>query len=146
MYYVYMPPDEPPIYPFTLTDLRHKHTNVTWSRHIDTQTANEFYCYPVIETERPIAPIGQHVVRAHPKLVDGIWYEMWEIRNYTDSEIETQWDSIRFMRNQMLKDSDWTQLRDAPVDIEAWAIYRQSLRDITTQTYPFSVVWPDVPN
>ena len=45
-------------------------------------------------------------------------------------------------RNQMLKDSDWTQVADAPVDKAVWATYRQTLRDITTQLDPFCIIWP----
>jgi hypothetical protein len=42
----------------------------------------------------------------------------------------------------MLKDTDWTQVADAPVDNLTWAIYRQELRDITTQADPFKITWP----
>lgn len=35
----------------------------------------------------------------------------------------------RHFRNGLLAASDWTQLADAPVDQQAWAIYRQALRD-----------------
>ena len=37
----------------------------------------------------------------------------------------------REYRNQLLTASDWTQLPDAPVNQEAWAVYRQALRDLT---------------
>jgi len=37
----------------------------------------------------------------------------------------------REYRNQLLTASDWTQLPDAPVNREAWAAYRQALRDLT---------------
>jgi len=43
-------------------------------------------------------------------------------------------DGIRNTRNQLLQDSDWTQLVDSPLDSAAksiWATYRQNLRDIT---------------
>jgi hypothetical protein len=40
----------------------------------------------------------------------------------------------------MLKDTDWTQVADSPVDKTAWATYRQALRDITTQADPFNIV------
>lgn len=43
-------------------------------------------------------------------------------------------DGIRNIRNQLLQDSDWTQLVDSPLDSAAkslWATYRQDLRDIT---------------
>jgi hypothetical protein len=53
---------------------------------------------------------------------------------------------IRNQRNTLLATSDWTQVDDAPVDKAAWATYRQSLRDITSQAdFPHSVVWPTKP-
>ena len=36
---------------------------------------------------------------------------------------------MREVRNGLLMDSDWTQVADAPVDRQAWATYRQALRD-----------------
>lgn len=36
---------------------------------------------------------------------------------------------MRAVRNQLLKDSDWTQLPDSTCDRKAWATYRQALRD-----------------
>lgn len=59
--------------------------------------------------------------------------------------LDGQWKSVRAERNQRLADCDWTQLPDAPVDAEAWATYRQDLRDITTQPDPFNIVWPETP-
>jgi hypothetical protein len=53
---------------------------------------------------------------------------------------------VRNQRTQLLKDSDWTQVADAPVDKVAWAIYRQELRDITSQVgFPSDVVFPNPP-
>jgi len=59
--------------------------------------------------------------------------------------IEAQWAAVRNERNQSLIASDWTQLSDAPVEAEAWATYRQALRDITTQSDPFNINWPVAP-
>lgn len=54
--------------------------------------------------------------------------------------------SVRYTRNRLLYESDWTQVLDAPVDRQAWAAYRQSLRDITLQSgFPFDVTWPTPP-
>jgi malate synthase len=53
---------------------------------------------------------------------------------------------VRENRNRLLKESDWTQVLDAPVNKEAWALYRQELRDITEQeTFPLNVVFPIKP-
>ena len=50
---------------------------------------------------------------------------------------------MQLANHQMLKDCDWTQLLDSPVDKTAWATYRQELRDITTQPDPFNITWPE---
>ena len=43
-------------------------------------------------------------------------------------------NNIRRQRNHLLASSDWTQLIDSPLDEiarNAWAVYRQDLRDLT---------------
>jgi len=53
---------------------------------------------------------------------------------------------FRQQRNELLAASDWTQVADAPVDQQAWATYRQELRDVTSQeTFSFEVTWPVAP-
>jgi hypothetical protein len=55
--------------------------------------------------------------------------------------------SVKTKRNQLLSASDWTQTADAPVDKQAWALYRQALRDIPEQSgFPENVVWPTSPD
>ena len=54
----------------------------------------------------------------------------------------------RAKRNQLLADSDWTQMNDSPLTNElktAWATYRQSLRDITADESWPDVTFPDTP-
>ncbi len=59
---------------------------------------------------------------------------------------ETEWPLVRAQRNRLLQASDWTQLPDVPLATkEAWAAYRQALRDITEQADPFNIVWPALP-
>ena len=55
-------------------------------------------------------------------------------------------DQMRFARNQLLSASDWTQLPDATCDREAWATYRQALRDFpATWTEGPEADFPDTP-
>ena len=62
---------------------------------------------------------------------------------YRDAE---QAKSVRQLRNDKLKDSDWTQVADAPVNVATWATHRQALRDVTAQAgFPWTIVWPDAP-
>ena len=53
----------------------------------------------------------------------------------------------RMYRNQLLSESDWTQLPDVPQALkDAWATYRQALRDITAQSgFPTNIVYPTKP-
>ena len=55
---------------------------------------------------------------------------------------------VREQRNALLAASDWAALPDVPMSVErreAWATYRQALRDITEQADPFNIVWPQAP-
>ena len=54
--------------------------------------------------------------------------------------------SVRQQRGEKLKETDWTQVADAPVDKALWAVYRQALRDVTTQEgFPWDITWPKEP-
>lgn len=60
--------------------------------------------------------------------------------------LEAAWDALRAKRDALLAASDWTQLPDAPVDAEAWAVYRQALRDLPENTSnPEEPTWPSLP-
>jgi hypothetical protein len=53
---------------------------------------------------------------------------------------------VRAKRNQLLTETDWTQVEDTSADKAAYAIYRQALRDITDQDgFPFDITWPELP-
>ena len=60
--------------------------------------------------------------------------------------VNEKWNNVRSVRNMLLSGSDWTQLNDSKASKEAWAIYRQELRDIPqTFSTPESVIWPSKP-
>lgn len=61
---------------------------------------------------------------------------------------EGKFEDIRVKRDQLLKDSDYTQLSDStyPSTQDAWKTYRQQLRDITKGvTDPDTIVFPEEP-
>jgi uncharacterized protein YbjT (DUF2867 family) len=61
--------------------------------------------------------------------------------------LDIQADEARTQRDALLSQSDWTQVPDAPVDQQAWADYRQALRDLPEQEgFPQEVVWPNPPS
>jgi hypothetical protein len=121
-------------YPNTLSDI--ELSNMSWS-------GNEGYAfYPYIE----ITPEWNqfytlsdvvNVVDADAKTVTGTI-------TATPISDEDAWEIIRMDRGQRLRRCDWTQLPDSPLSPEqraAYAVYRQELRDITTQPDPQAIVW-----
>lgn len=83
--------------------------------------------------------------------IDGKWYTKYSVADMDADAIAAkdaeQAKSVRADRNQKLKDSDWTQVADAPVDKAAWAAYRQALRELTSQTgFPWDAAWPVKPD
>jgi hypothetical protein len=52
---------------------------------------------------------------------------------FPDATDEQKWEQIRLWRNAELRQTDWTQLVDSPVNKSAWATYRQALRDLPAQ-------------
>lgn len=82
--------------------------------------------------------------------IDGKWYTKYSVADMNAEAIAAkdteQAKAMRSQRTDKLKDSDWTQVADAPVDQAAWATYRQALRDITAQPgFPWTVTWPTQP-
>lgn len=73
--------------------------------------------------------------------------DLWDGHQFSKpaADYDAQWLLVRAKRNAMLISSDWTQLPDAPVDAQAWAVFRQGLRDVTNQSDPFEIVWPSAP-
>lgn len=64
----------------------------------------------------------------------------------TDDELAA---TIRAQRDRLLAETDYLLMPDYPIAgeaLDALAVYRQALRDITKQeTFPLSVTWPDKP-
>ena len=63
-------------------------------------------------------------------------------------ELQADWwtERMRIHRDRLLKESDWTQVADAPVDRQAWATYRQTLRDFPASwTAGPEADFPDTP-
>lgn len=81
----------------------------------------------------------------------GHWEQRWEVvpldQDVIDAKTEELAAAVRSTRNKRLAACDWTQLSDAQVNKDAWATYRQALRDVPAQPgFPFSVSWPSEPS
>ena len=144
-------------------EFRNLNANTSFPSIITEDILADFDAAPVLEGEQatPTTPY-QYSFRDGVKKVKGKYFTKYSLGPvFVDNETQTaleqeseykaliddqQGTSVRNTRNQLLKDSDWTQVLDVPVDKDAWAIYRQELRDITSQEgFPFTIVWPVQP-
>ena len=91
-------------------------------------------------------------------VTEEVWQQALEINankyvdgNFVFEDLRTDEQKaidIRNERNWLLEESDWTQIGDIPqATKDAWATYRQSLRDVPQQeSFPTSVTFPTKPN
>lgn len=136
-------------YPYSIGDLRRDNPQTSFPAKPTDALLAEYNVFPVERTDIPVVDYTQSVTEADPQHIKGKWVQAWTITDLTAEQIAQieadQWANVRSERNVKLAACDWTQLPDAPVDAAAWSVYRQALRDITTQSDPFNIVWPQEP-
>jgi len=141
--------DETINYPYTIKELREAYPNVSLPAELSDEMLADWDVYVVTPTTMP-NDYTKNITEGTPVLTDGVYYQNWIQINATESEInyrlENQWEEVRIIRNELLKESDWTQLNDISQTIkDLWSTYRQELRDITNQQNPFNIEWPVKP-
>ena len=136
-------------YPYSIPQLREAYPNVSLPSELTDESLIEWDMYVVLPTSYP-NDYTKNITEGTPVLTDGVYYQNWVETPATESEmsyrIENKWTDVRELRSQLLTECDWTQLADIPTETKAaWTEYRQSLRDITSQSNPFSINWPVKP-
>ena len=138
------------VYPYSIQQLKLDEYNVSFPNDLTTEILEEFDVYFVQQTAKP-NDYTKNISEGTPQLIDDVYTQVWNQTDATQEEIDTnienQWEQIRVARNEILKECDWTVLPDSPVSasIEEWKTYRQELRDVTSQSNPFEIVWPTQP-
>lgn len=95
--------------------------------------------------------LTQKLVPCAPVLEGEFVYTV-AVASLTGAEVQAAKDSamiqLRANRNNLLSACDWTQIADCTVDKQAWATYRQALRDFpaTVADARLPVTWPRDPN
>lgn len=86
-------------------------------------------------------------------VIDGDYVKEYEVVNLTTDEKtavdNSEWKAVRAARDTKLQSSDWTQNSDSPLTDSKkteWKNYRQSLRDVPTQSDPWNITWPTEPS
>ena len=118
----------------------------------DIQTLTALYSY-WDEIPRPLDDTNQAVISIpngwDPDWVDisynGQEYIPLQKPEWISNQVNLAWFMVRQRRNELLKQSDWTQNSDvtlSEIKKEEWKVYRQQLRDITLSGNPFNIVFP----
>ena len=103
--------------------------------------------------------VYQYSQRDGVEQIDGLWYTKYILgpvftgdtaaadeAAYKAMKDAEQATNVRNQRTEKLSECDWTQLADSTADKTAWATYRQSLRDVPSQTgFPWTITWPTQP-
>ena len=137
-------------YPYNLSELQVDFPNTSFAIPLEETSLNNRNIFKVALGTIPQVDHTKEIVEQPPILQNGTWTQVFSVVPATPEQLQTKFDAaaygIRKSRNDLLANSDWTQVEDAPVNKQAWAAYRQTLRNITTQTnFPWSVEWPTQP-
>ena len=140
-------------YPYTLDNLRSENTNISFPKNLTNDVLASFHTYPVVSVSVDIdSDYEKNYVEGTPIQSGSVYVQNWIISSASVEEIqqrkEEKWTEIREIRNTLLTECDWTQMNDSPIsgsDLTNWQTYRQSLRDVTSQSNPFEITWPTKP-
>ena len=147
-------------------EFRAMYPNTSMPRQLSVDLLNDFGADPVLEGAQATGDRYQFSMRQGVEEINGQWFTKYVLGpvfvdyvedgvTHTAAEQEAaykaqkdaeQAKSVRDDRNRRIAESDWTQVADAPVDKDAWAVYRQALRDVPQQAgFPWDVTWPETP-
>ena len=140
------------VYPYSIVQLRKDNPRVSFPKDITDEILREYGVHFV----EALAPPAYDEVRQRieqnttPEQNQEKWVLSWSVVNLTDEEVAQNLAKpeaeVRGMRDEILANTDWTQVVDTPVDQAAWAAYRQALRDVPAQAgFPDNVTWPVKP-
>jgi hypothetical protein len=131
-------------------EFRALHPNTSMPQQLSEELLNDFGADVVLNGPQAQPTRYQTAFADGVEQLDGKWYTKYSVAEMDADAITAkdaeQAKAMRDQRGEKLKDSDWTQVADAPVDKAVWATYRQALRDITAQSgFPWTITWPDAP-
>jgi len=142
------------IYPYSVQNLKNENLNTSFPTIITDSLLESFNIYQVeVRNSGYDNDDSKDVTEITPTLSGSVYIQTYSV---TDADTETinkrkeiKWSEIRSTRNTLLTESDWTQFQDSPITgsvLTDWQTYRQSLRDVTNQSDPYNISWPNKPS
>jgi hypothetical protein len=140
-------------YPYSIQDLKFENKNISFPSIISDSLLETFGVYKVeLRDSGYEDDYTKDVIELTPTLSGSVYVQTFNIVDADEITIttrkEVKWEEIREQRNQLLSESDWTQFQDSPItgsQLTLWQTYRQELRNITSQSNPFEIIWPIKP-
>jgi len=127
-------------FPYTLGDLHVENYDTSFPASPTVDLLSEFNVFKIVETPAPTIDSKTHRQSKSIQQVDEVWTQVWVSIELPEDVAAA---NVRSYRDRLLTETDWTQVADAPVNKEAWATYRQALRDVSLQEgFPWVVEWP----
>ena len=141
-------------YPYSVQNLKNENPNISFPTIISDSLLESFNIYQVeMKNSGYDSDDTKDVTEVTPILSGSIYIQTYTISDADTETInkrrEIKWSEVRSGRDSLLSESDWTQFNDSPISgstLTDWQTYRQSLRDITNQSDPYDITWPNIPS
>jgi len=141
-------------YPYSVQNLKNENPSISFPTIIADSLLESFNIYKV-ETKSSgyDSDDTKDVTEVTPTLSGSVYVQTYNITDADEETInkrrEIKWSEVRSNRDSLLSECDWTQFNDSPISgstLIDWQTYRQSLRDITNQSTPYDITWPNRPS
>ena len=141
-------------YPYSVQNLKNENPSISFPTIIADSLLESFSIYKV-ETKSSgyDSDDTKDVTEVTPTLSGSVYVQTYNITDADEETInkrrEIKWSEVRSNRDSLLSECDWTQFNDSPISgptLIDWQTYRQSLRDITNQSDPYDITWPNIPS
>ena len=141
-------------YPYSVQNLKNENPSTSFPTIIADSLLESFNIYKV-ETKSSgyDSDDTKDVTEVTPTLSGSVYVQTYNITDADEETInkrrEIKWSEVRSNRDSLLSECDWTQFNDSPISgstLTDWQTYRQSLRDITNQSTPYDITWPNRPS
>lgn len=131
--------------------------NISWGTYPDNSFLASLNVFPLTDNPPAFDSETQRrtTLTSTYDSVSGGWVTNYLVEDISQEELDAQESArreevifnIRSQRDSLLRESDWVMTVDAPIlNKNQWAVYRQLLRDITSQNpNPDLIVLPQAP-
>ena len=141
-------------YPYSVQNLKNENPSISFPTIIADSLLESFNIYKVeAKNSGYDNDDAKDVTEVTPTLSGSVYVQTYNITDADEETInkrrEIKWSEVRSNRDSLLSECDWTQFNDSPISgstLIDWQTYRQSLRDITNQSTPYDITWPNKPS